>query len=127
MSEHVARGGRRVISAATPETATGGHRSSRKHYNHSAGQSKAHLFRGFLVMAPEKAIIGLRHERGSDLWEVDTPAGTLPCSSKGLIRFKRFRNRCAYRLGLSFSSSPTQAQWLDILHRAVCTLLEGRR
>jgi hypothetical protein len=80
-----------------------------------------------LVVAPDEAIIDLHHECGSDIWEVDTPAGTLRCSTKGLVRFKRFRNRCAYRLGLAFSSRATQAEWLDILDGALRNLLEPRR
>jgi hypothetical protein len=57
-----------------------------------------------LVIAPTEAIISLRHERGNALREVNTPAGTLNCSTC-LIRFKRFRNRCAYHLKLAFSLS----------------------
>ena len=126
MSGQIVSRGRRVTSAATPETATGGHRSSKQHYTRQARQSKAHLFRGFLV-APDQAIIGIRYGQRSGLWEVDTPAGTLTCSTKGLVWFKRFRNRCSYRLHLTFSSRPTQAEWLGILNDAVRELLEESR
>jgi hypothetical protein len=71
-----------------------------------------------VVVAPDEAIIGLHHECGTDFWKIHTPAGTLRCSTRGLVRFKRFRNRCAYRLGLAFSSRATQAEWLDILEGA---------
>jgi len=81
---------------------------------------------GVLVVAPDEAIIGLRNECGSDIWEVDTPAGTLKCSTKGLTRFKRFRNRCAYRLGIAFSTRPTQAEWVDILNDAIRRFLDGQ-
>jgi hypothetical protein len=77
-----------------------------------------------VVVAPDEAIIGLQHERGSNFWHVNTRAGTLTCSTRGLIRFKRFQNRCAYRLGLAFSSRPTQAEWLEILNHALRNLLE---
>jgi hypothetical protein len=80
-----------------------------------------------VVVAPANAIISLRHDRGSDIWEVGTPAGTLKCGTRGLIRFKRFRNRCAYRLGLAFSTRPTQAEWLDMLDGALRNLLEPHR
>jgi hypothetical protein len=128
MTEQTSRGGRRVRNAATPETATGGHRSTKQNYTRSVRRNKAHLWRATidspLVIAPANAIISLRHERGCDSWEIDTPAGTLKCSTRGLIRFKRFRNRCAYRLGLAFRSRPTQDEWLEILNHALRNLLE---
>jgi hypothetical protein len=82
------------------------------------------LGHGILVVAPDEAIIGLRHERGSDIWEVDTPAGTLKCRTRGLIRFKRFRNRCAYHLKLVLSPRPTRDEWLDILRDALRKMRE---